>query len=90
MRFQTGWRLKARGRSRSATLPSRLVEQLHVAAERYGRDHELDRVLAEHAPIQRLAEADGEAQHADAELARDPEMAELVHRDQHADRHDER
>ena len=39
---------------------------------------------------QRLAEADREAQHADAEAARDPEMTELVHRDQHADRHDER
>jgi hypothetical protein len=65
-----------------------LVEHAHVAAQRHRRDHVLDAVGAAPSP-QRPAEADREAQHLHAAAPRDPEMAELVERHQHADGDDE-
>src|SRR6185295_5887336 len=41
--------------------------------------------IAAHALEQRPAEAERESQHLEPELARDPEMAELVHGDEHTD-----
>ncbi len=67
------------------------VEQAHVAAERDCGEHVLHGVrIAAHAPDQRLAEADGKAQHLESEPASDPVMAELVHRHEDADGDDER
>ena len=60
-----------------------LIEQLHVAAERQRGDPVFVPFGVDVLP-QRLAEADGEAQHLEAEPSRDPEMAELMHRDQKA------
>jgi hypothetical protein len=65
-----------------------LVEELHVAAERNGRDDVFDAVRRRAAP-QRPTESDGELEDLDAEAPRHPEMAELVDGDQDRDRHDE-
>src|SRR5205085_2322114 len=61
-----------------------LVEQLHVAAERHRRHHVFDAIGAGDALEQRPAETDREAQHLEAEPPRDPEMPELVHRDENS------
>ena len=45
MRFQTGWRLNARGASCGGDVAFALIEQLHVAAERNRGDDVLDRSL---------------------------------------------
>ena len=89
MRCQTGLRLYAAAPV-AGDGAFTLVEQLDVTAERNGGNHVLDAIACRARAPQRLAEADREAQHADAEPARHPEMTELVHRDEHADRDDER
>src|SRR6185437_5287376 len=66
-----------------------LVEELHVAAERNGRDGDLRAVRAQPPGLQRLAEADREPENLEAETARNPEVAELVNGDQESDRDDE-
>ncbi len=68
--------------------PFALIEQLHVAAERQHGDG-VDRAVLAGALDERLAEADRESQHLEAEAPGDPEMAELVDRDQQAHGHDE-
>jgi hypothetical protein len=62
-----------------------LIEEAYIAAERdRGKDVlNLVRVAAD-AHEERLAESEREAQHLEPEPARDPEMPELVHRDEHA------
>ncbi|MNY33744.1 hypothetical protein D3C86_1680360 [compost metagenome] len=63
-----------------------LVEHLHVAAQRDGGDHEFGALLV--VPAQQWhAEAHGKAQHFDPTATRDPEMAEFVKGDQHAQRY---
>src|SRR3954467_13530026 len=69
--------------------PFALVEHLHVAAKGNGRDDPLGAVGAEAPEGERAAKTDREAQHLHAAPARDDEVAELVHHDQHAERDDE-
>jgi hypothetical protein len=65
------------------------VEHLHIAAEGYGRYRVLGLVRACPVQPQGPSETDRETQHLDAEAFGDDEVAELVHRDQHADSDDE-
>ncbi|MNG02573.1 hypothetical protein D3C84_856050 [compost metagenome] len=60
-----------------------LVEHFHVATQRDGGDHEFSAFAVVPAQ-QRHAEAHGETQHFDPTATRDPEMAELVEGNQHA------
>jgi hypothetical protein len=60
-----------------------LVEHLHVTTERNGSQDVLCAVATNPAP-QRAAEPDGETQHTHSATARDPEMTELVDRDEDA------
>src|SRR4029077_12368036 len=67
-----------------------LVQHLYVAAERNGRQPIFGVIGSAALPAhERPAEADRETQHFEPESARDPEMPELVDRDEHADRDDE-
>src|SRR5262249_15141403 len=61
------------------------VEEFHVAAERNRADGVFDAVAPDARP-DGFAEPDREPQDLDPETPRDPEMAELVERDQHAER----
>ena len=92
-RERKGWVLKARWRSSGATGAFALVEHLHVAAERERADDELGvlpGMLALRLPaIERLAEADREAQHLDAASDGDPVVTVFVDGDQQAERNDE-
>ena len=63
-------------------LPLALVQHLDVAPQGDTGQHILGGVGVALAPEQGPAEADGEAQHLDAQAARDPEVPELVNRDQ--------
>jgi hypothetical protein len=67
-----------------------LVEHLDVAAERQRRNDEFRLVRRALSAPQRPSEADGKAQDPDAQFAGNPKVAKLVHRDQQADRDDER
>ena len=69
--------------------PVTFVGQAHIATQRNRREHVL-RAITTHAPEQRTPKTDGEPQHFEAESTRHPEMAVLVHRDQHADHHNVR
>src|SRR5690606_31780041 len=66
-------------------LPLGLVEHLDVAAEGNHGDRVFRLAVAASPRHERAAEADRELQDLDAEPARDPEMAELVDRDENAD-----
>jgi hypothetical protein len=66
------------------------IQQLHIAAQRKDRDHVLHGILPVGALPDRGAEADGKAQHANTQFARHPEVTELVHGDEHANRNNER
>jgi hypothetical protein len=66
-----------------------LVEHLHIAAYRHGRERVLGRVAAAAPGQKRRAETDGKAQHLDAEPAGDPEVPEFVNGDQDKDRDQE-
>src|SRR6185312_8541510 len=59
-----------------------LVEELHVAPERDGRNGDLGPVLADPPGPQRLPEAHREPEDLEVEAARDPIVAELVNGDQ--------
>ncbi len=76
-------------RLRGIDLALALVEHLDVAAERDRRDPVFDLIGVLAAPAQQWpAESDRKPEHLEAEPARNPEMAVLVDRDQHADRDD--
>src|SRR6185312_11646545 len=71
-------------------LPFPLVRHLHIAAEGQGREHVFGLVALAVPRPYGFAEPDREAQHLDAEPARDDEVAEFMGDHQDADCHDVR